>query len=286
MGNVINSYIFPHPPIIMPGIGGSRQQQANATIEACKRAAKMVLNDNPTTIIISTPHAPCFRDYIYISDSERLSGDFAGFGHAEISMDFENNANFALSLIELCEKRNISAGFVSEKDKKRYGISDKIDHGAMVPLYFIGQEFENNHKSFKVVHVSTPFLSLKEMYSFGECIKDAVENFDEEFVYIASGDLSHRLSEDAPAGFSPKGKIYDDKLLTLIRNADIKGILGIGSQEMEDAGECGTRSFAIMYGANAGKDILTEIISYEAPFGVGYLVAKISNSITDESTNM
>jgi len=42
---------------------------------------------------------------------------------------------------------------------------------------------------------------------------------------------------------------------------------------VEEAGECGYRSIIILLGALDGLDWKPEILSYEAPFGVGYLVA-------------
>lgn len=42
----------------------------------------------------------------------------------------------------------------------------------------------------------------------------------------------------------------------------------------ERAGECGLRSLMIMAGIMDQQIIKTEVISYEAPFGVGYCTAK------------
>jgi len=283
MGKIINSYIFPHPPIIVPGIGMGREKAAIATIEACKTVAREIAKDSPTTIIISTPHAPSFRDFIVISDSESLAGDFGDFGQMEISMDFENNLLLASEIIENALAKDINAGFLSEHDKRQYQISDRLDHGAMVPLYFVKQEFEKINHKCKVIHLSTPFLKNKELYEFGKCIQKSVLASDEKVVYIASGDLSHRLTKDAPAGYNPIGKVYDAAMVEIVLHAKVDEILAITDQEMEDAGECGTRSFVIMFGALSGYGIRPFVYSYEGPFGVGYLVAKIE--ITNRNIN-
>ncbi len=278
MGKIINSYIFPHPPIIVPGIGGGRESGAAETIEACQEIAREIYKDAPDTIIISSPHAPCFSDFIFISDTERLTGNFGDFGHPEIIVNFENNAELAIEIINIAQENKINAGFLSELEKAKFQIYDKIDHGTMVPLHFVMQELEKNRHMCKVVHISTPFLSSGKIYNFGKCIKKAVEKSNENCVYIASGDLSHRLTPDAPAGYTPKGIVYDRKLVEFIRNADVSGLLSIGSNEMEEAGECGTKSFIMLFGANDNENITSKIYSYEGPFGVGYLVAKISKA--------
>lgn len=274
MGKLLNGYIMPHPPVIVPEIGGGRERQARATIEAMKRAAKEISADNPTTIILSTPHAPCFRDYVYIADSETLEGDFAAFGSPEVSFSFKNNQELAHLIIEKANHRGIQAGGLDKNQKQQYGISEQLDHGALVPLCFIKKELEN----FRLICISTPFMSFTELYDFGKCIQQAVEESDEQVVYVASGDLSHRLTPDAPSGYTPKGLEYDESLVDKVRRGDIKGILETDEELLEKAGECGTRSIIMMFGALGKLELKPEVYSYEGPFGVGYMIAKISVS--------
>ncbi|HVI39822.1 MAG TPA: AmmeMemoRadiSam system protein B, partial [Anaerovoracaceae bacterium] len=272
MGKILNGYILPHPPIIVPGIGHGREREASSTIEAVKRAAKEIGKDKPTTIVLSTPHAPCFRDFVYILDTETLSGDFAAFGSPNIKFSFKNNIELASLIAEKAMLSGIGAGGFSESQKKKYGISDRVDHGALVPLCFIAKELEE----IRLVCISTPFLPFRELYDFGKCIREAIEETDENVVYVASGDLSHKLTRDAPAGYSPKGREYDEYLIDKVRKADVKGILETDESFLEKAGECGTRSIVMMFGALHGMKLKPEVFSYEGPFGVGYLIAKIN----------
>lgn len=274
MGKIVNGYILPHPPIIVPGIGRGRERQAEPTVEAVKRVAKEIGRDKPTTVILSSPHAPCFRDYVYMEDSETLAGDFASFGSPGVRLSFQNNKGLVSSIAEKARHAGIDAGGLGEMQKRQYGISDRVDHGALVPLCFIEKELED----FRLVLISTPFLSFREIYDFGKCIREAVEESDERVVYVASGDLSHRLDPDAPAGYDPKGREYDEALVEKVRRADVKGLLETDMHLLEKAGECGTRSIVMMFGALEGSKLSPEIYSYEGPFGVGYLIAKISAS--------
>ena len=97
------------------------------------------------------------------------------------------------------------------------------------------------------------------------------------FAWIASGDMSHRLKEDGPYGLHPSGPKFDKKLITLLKKKDIQGILNLPERFVEEAGECGLRSFSMLLGAlEASKATWKlEILTYEGPFGVGYLVADI-----------
>jgi len=271
MGRIVNSYIMPHPPLAIPGVAMGRYEEARNTVEAMKKAAGDIAADNPTTIIISSPHAPAFRDYVYVSDAAELYGDFSNFGDSNTQLSFKNNTELAELIGEKARLAGINAGGLSEGMKQQYGIPDSLDHGALVPLYFISQEL----KGFRLVHLSTPFMPFPELYELGKCIAEAVAELDEDVVYVASGDLSHRLIPDAPAGYSPAGKKYDEFLVDKIGAGDVEGLLSLDAELMEAAGECGTRSIIMMLGAMDGKKLKNTVYSYEGPYGVGYLVAKI-----------
>jgi len=97
--------------------------------------------------------------------------------------------------------------------------------------------------------------------------------------FVASGDLSHRLTPDAPAGYSSSGAQFDKLLVGLLKKGDTQSILKLDPQLIEEAGECGFRSICVLLGVlearstESGKSWQAEILSYEWPFGVGYLVA-------------
>jgi aromatic ring-opening dioxygenase LigB subunit len=100
--------------------------------------------------------------------------------------------------------------------------------------------------------------------------------------FIASGDLSHRLKRGAPAGYYPRAHLFDEEVVEAIRNCATQRIVEIDQELRGAAGECGYRSMLVAIGATEDLDTNCEVISYEAPFGVGYLVAQLSNS-SDEA---
>ncbi len=98
--------------------------------------------------------------------------------------------------------------------------------------------------------------------------------------------MSHRLTVDAPAGYNPQGREYDQYLIAKIKEAAVEDLLNIDENRMETAGECGTRSFIMMLGALDGLKLETDIFSYEGPFGVGYLVAKVGGFAKDKENDI
>jgi AmmeMemoRadiSam system protein A len=95
--------------------------------------------------------------------------------------------------------------------------------------------------------------------------------------FIASGDLSHRLKPQAPAGYNPNAHVFDEQVVDALRANDPAKIIDIDFNLRRLAGECGYRSMLVAIGASSELPLSCEVLSYEAPFGVGYLVAQITN---------
>lgn len=272
MGRIVGSYIFPHPPVIIPEIGEGRERDAEQTVNAVKKAAGNIKRDRPSTIIVTTPHGPVFQDYVYISTSEKIEGNLGMFGKDDVKMEFENNIELVNRIVAHAKDEGIFCGGLEDSIARKYKVSKSLDHGALVPLYFVQSEI----KDFKLVHISIAGLPFIELYKFGMCVSKAIQDTNEDVVFLASGDLSHKLSEDAPYGYNKKGRKFDDLFVKSVKELDVEKLLQLDEDFCESAGECGLRSFLIMFGALDGLGLKSDIYSYEAPFGVGYLVAGIA----------
>ncbi|WP_246565853.1 AmmeMemoRadiSam system protein A [Tissierella carlieri] len=270
MGKILGAYLFPHPPIIIPEIGKGEEKKIQKTMEGVKALSIDIKEKSPSTIIIITPHGPLFSDAISISIEKDLSGNFGNFGHSELKFKFENNLSLVKKIINNSLEAEIMVAGVDESFAKRYKVERELDHGALVPLYFVDKEYEN----YKLIHITYGILSPKELYKFGRAIQSAIIDSDEEVVVIASGDLSHRLSNDGPYTYSPKGKIFDEKIIDILKENRLEDIVTFDLELAEAAGECGLRSLMIATGIVDGYKLKSEIMSYEGPFGVGYCTAK------------
>jgi len=142
------------------------------------------------------------------------------------------------------------------------------DWGFAVPLYFLARDFRG-----KITTIMTDFASPADHFERGENFFKSLDK-DRRYAFIASGDLSHCLKADGPYGFNPDGPQFDKALRTYLVKKDIDNLLAL-DEKFPAAGECGLRSFAFLLGALAASKInwRAEILSYEKPFGVGYLVA-------------
>lgn len=144
--------------------------------------------------------------------------------------------------------------------------SPHLDWGFEVPLYFLAKDFKGEIKKHLIG------LESPEFYFEKGKVYARLDN-DKKYALIASGDLSHCLKEEGPYGFHSDGPKFDKALIKYLKEKDIENFLKLDKM-FPQAAECGLRSFCFILGilSASGIDWQPEILSYEAPFGVGYLV--------------
>jgi len=256
-----SAYICPHPPLLIPSIGKNYFSRVKSTARAMNELGNEIRKKEISTIVIISPHGPVQMDAMFINGSEFMQGNFLNFGD-DTSMKIENNVDLAENIKKTAEAKGISTEIMSE--------NVPLDHGVMVPLFFL----KKHNPKIKIVSIAFSYLDREKHFEFGEAIYEAIESAEEKIALVASGDLSHRLTVDAPSGYSPKGKKFDNLLLKLLERNEVGEILNMDSNLIEEAGECGLRSIIILLGALANTEYKFEKLSYEGPFGVGYLVGK------------
>ena len=152
--------------------------------------------------------------------------------------------------------------------------SPHADWGFNVPLHFLTpQNFQGQIKTYLTGTEPAEFHFKEGRRVFEE---NHLELNFKKVAFIASGDMSHCLKEDGPYGFDPEGPRFDKDFQELLIKKETGKILHLG-EAYPNAGECGLRSFSFLLGVfeAAGINYEPEILSYEGPFGVGYLVADL-----------
>jgi len=248
--------LFPHPPLIVPDVGGG--DEIPSTRAACERMAAEIDAVIPDTVIIMSPHSVLYGDYFHISPGERASGSFARFRAPQVAFEVDYDPELAALIGETARENGIMAGFEGERDPE-------LDHGTMVPLYFL--------RSRKIIRLSLSGFDLDTHYRYGRCIRMAAERLGRRVAFVASGDMSHKLKEDGPYGFCLEGVEHDAYVRDCLRAAEFKRLMDIDRRVLDGAAECGFRSLVTMAGVLDGTQADGGVLSYEAPYGVGYLCA-------------
>ena len=254
---IIKTYMVPHPPLIIPQIGKGGENQIKKTTESYETVAKEISELKPNTIIISSPHTIMYGDYFHITNANKVSGDFSNFNASNISFEEEQDIELIEEIENISKKYNFPAGRTKDIE---------LDHGTMIPLYFIRKYY----KEGKIIVLGPSGLPLIDNYMMGIIIKEAINNLNKKVVYIASGDLSHKLQPHGPYGFCNEGVEYDKKIMEVCSNANFNELLNFEESFLDKAAECGHRSFTIMAGTLDGLNVKAKYLSHEDITGVGY----------------
>ncbi|MDP3995788.1 MAG: class III extradiol dioxygenase subunit B-like domain-containing protein [bacterium] len=149
--------------------------------------------------------------------------------------------------------------------------SPHSDWGFQVPLFYLAEGFKGKTE-MSLVGNEKPEFYFEQGRKL--CADYDMQKNKDRYGLIASGDLSHCLKKEGPYGFNPEGPEFDKELVEALKKKDIKNILKL-DDIYPGAGECGLRSICFILGIlqEAKINWQTEVLSYEGPWGVGYLVA-------------
>ncbi len=272
--------IVPHPPIMVPEVGREESDKVEATQDALLELGRRISASGAETLVIISPHGPVFGDAIGLNVEERAAGDLARFGAPQVYMDEPADLELAAEIKSRGKDFRLLIVEINDRLARNFRgrVSTEMDHGVVAPMYWIKRSGWRG----RFLAVSMGLLPHHQLYSFGIAVRRAAEALGRKVALVASGDLSHRLTVDAPAGFSPRGKVFDAEIVRIFRENDLQAIFELSDDLCEEAGECGLRPIIMMLGALDGYQVHSEVLSYEGPFGVGYMVASLAPGKKDD----
>ena len=260
---ILRAYALPHPPLAIPGVGRGQEARIQKTLSAFDDAAREIAALAPETVVFVTPHNVLYSDYFHISPGPGAEGDLARFRDRETRFETEYDTELVAEIARLAGQAGLRAGTLGETDAR-------LDHGVTAPMWFINRRYPR----YQSVRISPSGMDPSEHYRLGRCVAEAAGR--RKTVLIASGDLSHKLSADAPYGFAPEGAAFDLAVTQAFSSGDFLSLFTIPDTLRERAAECGYHSFMILAGCFDGLSVDAKLLSYEGPFGVGYAVASFA----------
>ena len=249
---------------MVPEVGRESIAGVVNSIDAMSELTRRLIHSGAESVILISPHAPLEADAFVTYEGPEVFGDFSHFNAPDTYFSLPVDDELLAAIREVAATKQFELTTLRTHD---------LDHGTAVPLYFL---LRNGWRG-KVVTLGYSFLSNDDHVRFGSCIRSAVDQVGRRVAFIASGDLSHRLKPQAPAGYNPDAHIFDEQVVDALRSNAPQRIVDIDYNLRRLAGECGFRSMLVAIGASSELSPSCEVLSYEAPFGVGYLVAQITN---------
>jgi aromatic ring-opening dioxygenase LigB subunit len=253
---LVYAAVVPHSPVLIPSVGKEHLKKLKKTIAAMRRLEQEMYATHPDTILVISPHGPVEPDHFTLDLNEEYACDLKDFGVFDVKVDCRADLKLISALKEHLEDKDIPFMLRSEPG---------LDYGVVVPLAYM----TGHLKRFSVLPVFPSLLPAKTHFEFGQAIKDVLMHTDRRVAVLASADLSHRLTRSAPAGYSPHGKKFDEKIITLLKEKKHGAFLSFEPELAAKAAQCGLPSLTILSGILDGIDVAPEVLSYESPFGIG-----------------
>lgn len=267
MASIVFACISPHPPIIVHEIGHGRERGTQKTIDALEQVARETAQHQPETAILISPHGPAQPDAFAVLVGPSANGSLDAWDAPQVTFAFENDVE-AASLI--CEEAQRAGVPLEPLQRWRYRDSigrwcDGLDWGCTVPLYYLRPGLVEA----KLVPLCISYLPPRQHFALGQAVARATERLGKRVAIIASADLSHNLE------YGPMGPLFDERIQKAIAEWDVKTVLEMDASFRQQAAEDAVPSLSFLMGALDGLMARPRVLSYEGPFGVGYLVAAV-----------
>lgn len=269
---MLGAILTPHPPVLLPEVGKGQEREIAATDRAMRAAAAEVARWSPDVLIVASPHTILYGDYFHIAPGNGATGTMSAFGAPQVRIEAQYDISLRDEIVRRAQSAGLEAGTLGQRDPA-------LDHGVLIPLYFLRKAGVD----CPIVRMGLSGFSALAHYRLGQCVSEAVEALGRHAVFVASGDLSHKLKSDGPYGFAPEGPVFDKAVTETMASGNFLQFLTMDPSLCERAAECGLRSFQMMAGALDGLSVAPQLLSHEGTFGVGYAVALFPVTGRDES---
>ncbi len=252
--------ITPHTPLLLPSIGTEVGTRLAATTAAIYELHVLMAEAHIDTLIVASPHSTGTPDALSIQLHEHYQGDLSAFGDHATKLHLRTDAATIDKMQRHLRHAQLPVTLSS---------NELVDYGTTVPLALLQPASHT-----KLIPLAPGDLDMKTCFSIGEALEDVISHSTKRIGFIASAELSHRLSSDAPLGFGARAQEFDDLVRESLETNAVSRLLRLDPALVTDAAPCGLAPIGLLLGLLATRSVTPHTIAYEHPFGIGYLTAR------------
>lgn len=261
---LVFSAFVPNSPLLLPSIHKESASKIQKTSDALDALADELYATHPETIVLISEHPTIYKKCFSINVADPFTFDLSDFGDLGFKMTFHPNIRLIDKLQRSLRTMGLSCTLTSD---------EALHYASAVPLARLAQKL-----NVQLVPICYNEKSPKEHFQFGQAIKDEIINSKKRIAVIAAGDMSHALSSSAPAGFTKEGEQFDAAVQELLSQKNTSGLISMDEHVVQQAHERSYRPLLILMGLLDRISYKPDILSYEAPLGVGYLTVEFKLS--------
>jgi aromatic ring-opening dioxygenase LigB subunit len=267
----MNPFVFacitPHGGEIIPELRGAVPERMAVTRESMETLGRGMLDANPDSIIILTPHGTRVKGQFAITNSERMEGAVEENG-ASFQLERKVDRELAQMIHDYAGHDGIPAAELNFGTAAGPISCLPLDWGVLVPLRFM--------PDVPIVVINpTRELSFEQHIEFGKSLRRAVQHSKKRVGLIASCDWAHAHAENGPYGFDPAAKPLDEQVVNLIQTNQLEKMADFDADFIEAAKPDGIWQTLILAGAIPPEERKVEFLSYEVPTYFGLICASV-----------
>lgn len=270
MKGLVFGGIAPHGSSVIEEIAGNEAELFTPTRLAMTELGRRVINKGIDTIVILTPHGLRLQGYNAIYTCEYCSGSLTEFGNT-VNAEFKCDKDMAAEILKSAVSKGIPCVGANYGALEGPGSNVPMDWGTLIPLMFMGAREKN--KPQIVVMAPTREIPLSQLVDLGEIIANVSIRSAKRVALIASADQAHAHNPNGVYGFDPAAEIYDNKILSIIKENGLEKLLDMDMELVEKAKPDSLWQMLILYGASKIVPMKSELLSYQVPTYFGMLVA-------------
>jgi aromatic ring-opening dioxygenase LigB subunit len=267
---IVYACIAPHGSEAIPELAGDKLEAFSETRRGIEELARRMKKHSPDTIIIATPHGLRLDRAIGIVTSQYSAGSLTDKGKT-VSTRFKCDRQLARKIYQSARKAGLPVVGAN------YGTSGgpdscmPMDWGVLIPLWFFGAQEEKKPR----IIIVTPSreIPLTQLVEFGRVIAQTAEKSKRRVAFVSSADQGHAHDKTGPYGFHPASKKFDELVIEAIKTDNLKEILSLDPQFVEDAKPDSVWQIAILEGVLESVPMKARFVSYQAPTYFGLMCA-------------
>jgi aromatic ring-opening dioxygenase LigB subunit len=272
--------IAPHGDIAIEEACAPEQLElAGETRAAMSELGRRFEASRAEATVILTPHNVHVDGYFAVVLAASLKGglgDFLPGGAADLELTCPVDSELGETVLAAVREAGLPAVGASFGGNNRREAIMPMDWGTLVPLWHMGGRSDPPVPA--VVVSPARDRPLDEHVRVGTAIADAIEASGKRVALVASADHGHAHTEEGPYGFDPAAADFDARVVQLVRDNRLAGLLEIDPELVASAAADSFWQLLMLHGA-LGDDWRAELLSYEVPLYYGMLCAAFECSV-------
>jgi aromatic ring-opening dioxygenase LigB subunit len=270
MSGLVFAAIAPHGSSAIPGaVKPDEDAKAKTTQAAMAELQRRFEAARPEAVIVMTPHNVHVEGAMAVVTAGSTAGGLADWGAPDVTLKAAVDRELADQVRSAIRAAGIPVVGISYGGNNPHESVHPMDWAVLIPLWFMGGRSE---PPVPVVVVSPARdLTPEAHVAAGRAIAEAAAASGRRVALVASCDHGHGHLKDGPYGFRPESKVFDDRVVEVVKADRLAELLDFDIELVRTAAADSWWQMLMLSGAIPGWK--GEFLSYEHPTYFGMLCA-------------